>query len=344
MREKATTWAIKAFALLSLFAPQAHAGYVWFVLNNANVPGMQVTVAEQIVCITPGNCGAGNPNRVLDYQFYVFNTGAFPVDGFSIGVGNRASAIGGGEDYSDLAGGADGVFPAATGAGVSNAIAFLTQPGVDPALVTSQAPGEAATAFIAGGGSADINGGGANSWGFEEFDNFSAGGVPANKAYVARWYTALQGGAGRPQLYNNGCTGPIPTANVPGTPLANGAPGAAGVANDGVINTAVVCNGVPYFADVRFDLFSANGPVAGTGAPDPGSTWDLGFDDDVNGTDMTADDAENPDDFTICDANCSAPPTDQDLESDTPEPGAEALIGGGLILLVSLRRRLKRPA
>jgi len=75
---KGTISAAVAALALGWAAPSAHAGFVFFTLNNPARPGMQVTVAEQIVCVTPGACNTGNPNRVLDYQYYVVNTGIFP--------------------------------------------------------------------------------------------------------------------------------------------------------------------------------------------------------------------------------------------------------------------------
>jgi hypothetical protein len=318
---------------LCAFTAQAYAGFIWFTLNGS-VPGTQATVAEQIVCITPGNCNAGNPNRTLDYQYYVFNTGSFVMDGFSVGVGGRAAAIAGGENFSDTAGGADGAFPAATGAGVTNAIAFLGQPAVNPAGVTSQPPGQGITAFSTLNGTDDISTPGGGGWGFEEFDNFSAGQNPAGKAYAVRWYTALQGGAGRATLYNNGCNGNIPVANGPGVALNN---------TSGVLNTALNCNGNIFFAAFRVDLFSPNSPVAGTGAPDPfASGWDLSFDDDINGTNMSFDATSLPPDTTICDPSqttCGTLSEGYDPSSSVaPEPGAFFLAGGGLLALGITRR------
>jgi len=322
---------------LGAFTAQAHAGFIWFTLNGS-VPGMQATVAEQILCITPGNCNAGNPNRTLDYQYFVFNTGNFVMDGFSVGVGGRAVAIAGGENFSDTAGGADGPFPAATGGGVTNAIAFLGQPAVNPVGVTSQPPGQGITAFSTLNGTDDISTPGGGGWGFEEFDNFSAGQNPVSKAYQVRWYTALQGGAGRATLYNNGCNGNIPVANGAGVGLNN---------TSGVLNTALNCNGNIFFAAFRVDLFSPNSPVAGTGAPDPfGSGWDLSFDDDVSGIDTSFDDTSLPPDTTICDPSVTTCGTlSEGFDSSNtiaPEPGAFFLVSGGLLALGLAGRRRRR--
>jgi hypothetical protein len=320
---------------LTAVVPRAHASFIWFTLNGG--PGQQVVVAEQIVCITAGHCGVGDPARSLDYQFYVFNTGAFAMDGFSVGAGNRAVAIAGGENYSNLAGGADGVFPAATGGGVTNAIGFLAQPVVNPPLVTSRPPGQGVTAFqTAGPNSVDLSPAAGGGWGFEEFDNFSAGQAPAQKSYMTRWYTAAQGGAGRANLYNNGCNGNTPTANGAGQPINS---------NSGVLNAPLNCAGSVWYAMMRVDLFSPNNPVPGTGAPDPfASGFDLGFDDIVNGIDVSVLDTSQGPVTDICDPSvttCSTISSGFDPSSQVqiaPEPSALLLIGGGLIGLAALRR------
>jgi hypothetical protein len=301
---------------------------------------MQVTVAEQIVCVTPGACNAGNPNRVLDYQYYVVNTGLFPVDGFSVGVGNRANAIAGGENFSDLAGGGDLQFPNGTGNGVTNAINFLTD-GIAQGLVGIHGPGQTAFGFqTQAPGMVDISSAGGGAWGFEEFDN-NAGTNPT--AYVVRWYTALQGGAGRPLMYNSNCNGNIPASNNPNTPIANGAAGAAGVANDGMINSPVVCNGNLWFFLARFDLYSARGPVPGTGAPDPiGPEWSFGFDDDINGLLEHFDLAEIQQQPDICVDGCSTTLTQQDIADFVPEPATTTMMGGALVVLALALKRFKR--
>jgi hypothetical protein len=142
--------------------PAAQAGWVVFPLN---LGGKSALVAENITL----NGGE------WFYTFAVANTtlGGAKIDGFFLGVGPMANALGGGMQFNiGAVGGADGPFPAALGVGGGTGL--LT--GVFRGATSGLAP--LATA----------------GWGFQEYDDRNAltGNLPAT-AYVMRWYDPIQG-------------------------------------------------------------------------------------------------------------------------------------------------------
>ncbi len=153
---------------MTAVTPRANAGLIFFNVPGLH-PGESARVGEQIVC-------ANGPCTVLDYQFYVLNTGVVGIDGvaFGLGVVNAAAQIAGGiTTFATAGGGGDGPFPAMPLGGVANGGTGVLGP-CGPAACNPAAAGPAA-------------------WGFEEFqDAGTAGGLPAS-FYIVRWYSPIQG-------------------------------------------------------------------------------------------------------------------------------------------------------
>src|SRR6202012_1424395 len=112
---------VRKFSLLAGLAvammavtPKANAGLIFFNVPGLH-PGESARVGEQIVC-------ANGPCTVLDYQFYVLDTGVVGIDGvaFGLGVVNAAAQIAGGmTTFATAGGGGDGPFPAMPLGGVA---------------------------------------------------------------------------------------------------------------------------------------------------------------------------------------------------------------------------------
>jgi hypothetical protein len=289
----------------------ANAAFVFF-----NVPGLHAgesaRVAEQIVC-------ANIACTVLDYQFYVANTGAIGIDGFALGLGAVPGVIPQADTaLASAAGGGDGPFPA--------------QPGFVNFGTAVLGP----CALIACG----PVGNGPAAWGFEEFqDPGTLGGLPAT-FYVTRWYNPVQG-------FNAGCG----VANL-NLVAAN----AAGVLCPGqysrfdLITTYPPAGGngaVDPPGDTPFIGFDDIGN-------DPGGNVSPEFDldSDASGSSSPADDWSQP-----CDpetSSCGTPATsptadsvfaaDSSQFSESPEPSTSLIAGAGLIVAAGLLRRRKRAA
>lgn len=301
---------------LTAFAPKANAGMVFF-----NVPGLHplesARVGEQIVC---ANIGC----TMLDYQFYVANTGAIGIDGFALGLGvvNAAAQIAGGmTTFATAGGGADGPFPAQPLGGVANGgTAVLGPCGLVPAACNP--------AFA-----------GPLGWGFEEFqDAETGGGLPAT-FYITRWYNPVQG-------FNPGCGwNGLFNANL-------FAANAAGVLCPGqytrmdlltVFPPAGGNGAVDPPADLPFIGFDDIGGDTG----DAGGNTDPEFDvsSDLSGWTQPCDPA-----LTSCGTPATGPTADPIFAADSstlgqaPEPAAIILTGGGLAAMGMFRRRRKRLA
>jgi len=301
--------------LISTVAPKANAGFVFF-----NVPGLHAgesaRVAEQIVCANPG-C------TLLDYQFFVANTGVIGIDGFALGLG-AVNIAGGMTTIASTGGGGDGPFPNQPFGGVNNGgTAVLGPCGLLPA-----ACGPAAN--------------GPRAWGFEEFQDAGTGGGLPVTFYVTRWYNPIQG-------FNGGC-GWNGAVN-----LNQGAANAAGVLCRGqfarmdlytVFPPAGGNGAVDPPADTPFIGFDDIG-----GDTDPGGNLLPEFDagSDLSGGTDPGDDWSQP-----CDpetSSCGTPDTDPTAdptfaadsstfsETETPEPASFILIGSGLAVVGLIRRK-----
>jgi hypothetical protein len=307
-------WGVLAVALTAA-APKAHAGFVFF-----NVPGLHagesVRVAEQIVC-------ANGPCTVLDYQFFLLNTGVIGIDGFAMGlgvVGNGAAQIAAGMvTVATAGGGGDGPFPDMPAGGVNNGgTAILGPCGLIPAACNPAFLGPAA-------------------WGFEEFQDAGTGGGLPNTFYITRWYKPTQG-------FNGTCA------------LNRAAANAAGILCPGqttrldlitVFPPAGGNGAVDPPADDPFfgfdDIGGDTGDVGGNTNPE----FDL--DSDLSGSNNAGDTWTQPCDpeTQSCGTPDSYPNSDPQFASatnaleETPEPAGFILIGAGLFAVIAFRRKRK---